>query len=82
MISFTIIIQLMVWISPEEATFTKENDRAKITIVVQNVGIEKSIGQNNNAYYLFLFRLSKMIQKQIAFDVNKRNKNVSFVLLC
>ena len=41
-------------ISTEEATFTKENDRAKITIVVQNVGIEKSMGQNNNAL-LFVF---------------------------
>ena len=41
-------------ISLEEATFTKENDIAKITIVVQNVGIEKSMGQNNNAL-LFVF---------------------------
>jgi hypothetical protein len=42
-------------ISPEEATFTKENDRAKITIVVQNVGIDKSMGQNNNNAQLFVF---------------------------
>ena len=36
-------------ISAEEATFTKENDNAKMTIVVQNLGIEKTNEQNNNA---------------------------------
>jgi hypothetical protein len=41
-------------ISVKEATFTKENDRAKITIVVQSVGIEKQSSQNNNAA-LFVF---------------------------
>ena len=41
-------------ISVEDATFTKENDRAKITIVVQNVGIEKSNGQNNALLYVFV----------------------------
>ena len=41
-------------ISVDEATFTKENDRAKMTIVVQNVGIEKPNEQNNNAL-LFVF---------------------------
>jgi hypothetical protein len=35
--------------SVKEATFTKENDKAKMTIVVQNVGIEKANEQNNNA---------------------------------
>ena len=41
-------------ISVEEATFTKENDRAKMTIVVQNLGIEKTNEQYNNAL-LFVF---------------------------
>jgi MFS family permease len=41
-------------ISVDEATLTKENDRAKMTIVVQNVGIEKPSEQNNNAL-LFVF---------------------------
>jgi hypothetical protein len=40
--------------SVKDATFTKENDRAKITIVVQSVGIEKQSSQNNNAT-LFVF---------------------------
>ena len=31
-------------ISVEEATFTKENDNAKMTIVVQNLGIDKING--------------------------------------
>ncbi|MFZ7944447.1 DUF4153 domain-containing protein [Neobacillus sp. 19] len=41
-------------ISAEEATFTNENDRAKLTIVVQNLGIEKQDAQYNNAM-LFVF---------------------------
>jgi hypothetical protein len=42
-------------ISAKEATFTTENDRAKMTIVVQNVNIEKPNGQNNNALlYVFI----------------------------
>ena len=41
-------------ISAKEATFTKENSRAKMTIVVQNLGIEKSGKQQNNAL-LFVF---------------------------
>ena len=41
MISFTIIIQLRDSYQSEEATFTKENDTAKMTIVVQNLGIDK-----------------------------------------
>ncbi|WML39467.1 DUF4153 domain-containing protein [Neobacillus sp. OS1-2] len=39
-------------LSAEEATFTEENDRAKITIVVQNVGIEKQYKRNTNATLL------------------------------
>jgi len=35
--------------SVKEATFTKENDQAKITIVVQSLGIDKQSKQNNNA---------------------------------
>jgi hypothetical protein len=41
-------------LSVKEATFTKENDRAKIKIVVQSVGIEKQSKTNNNAS-LFVF---------------------------
>ncbi|MBM7654432.1 DUF4153 domain-containing protein [Neobacillus cucumis] len=41
-------------IPADEATFTKENDRAKITIVVQNVSIEKQYNQNNASIYLFV----------------------------
>jgi hypothetical protein len=41
-------------LSTEEATFTKENDTAKITIVVQNIGIDKSNEQYNNGL-LFVF---------------------------
>ncbi|WP_190284880.1 DUF4153 domain-containing protein [Bacillus sp. S3] len=41
-------------ISAEEATFTTENDRAKLTIVVQNLGIEQQDAQYNNAM-LFVF---------------------------
>jgi hypothetical protein len=40
--------------SVKEATFTKENDQAKITIVVQSVGIDKQSKQNNNAS-VFIF---------------------------
>ncbi len=36
-------------ISVQEATFTKENSRAKITIVVQNVAVENQNPENNNA---------------------------------
>jgi hypothetical protein len=36
-------------ISVKDATFTKENSQAKITIVVQNVGIESQHPENNNA---------------------------------
>ena len=46
--------------SVEEATFTKENDNAKMTIVVQNLGIDKTNEKYNNAYYLFLFRLNSV----------------------
>ena len=41
-------------ISVEEATFTKENDNAKMTIVVQNLGIDKTNEKYNNAL-LFVF---------------------------
>jgi hypothetical protein len=41
-------------VSAEEATFTKENDRAKITIVVQNVSIEKQSNQNNAGVFVFV----------------------------
>lgn len=41
-------------IKAEEATFTKENDRAKITIVVQNVSIEKQSKQNNAVVFVFI----------------------------
>jgi hypothetical protein len=41
-------------LSVKEATFTKENDKAKIKIVVQSAGIEKQSKQNNNAS-LFVF---------------------------
>ncbi len=41
-------------ISAEEATFAEENDRVKMTIVVQNVSIDKQNEQNNNAH-LFVF---------------------------
>ncbi|MFX3623169.1 MAG: DUF4153 domain-containing protein [Ectobacillus sp.] len=40
--------------SVEEATFTKENSRAKMMVVVQNVAIEKRNKQHNNAV-LFVF---------------------------
>ncbi|PLS02298.1 DUF4153 domain-containing protein [Neobacillus cucumis] len=41
-------------ITPEEATFTKENKRARLKIVVQNVSIEKQYDQNNAGIYLFV----------------------------
>jgi hypothetical protein len=42
-------------LSVKEATFTKENDRARITIVVQSVGIVKQSSSNNNAtLYVFV----------------------------
>lgn len=41
-------------IPADEATFTKENDGAKITIVVQNVSIEKQYNQNNAGIYVFI----------------------------
>lgn len=41
-------------ISADEATFTKENNRAKIAIVVQNVSIDKQIKQNNSGQ-VFVF---------------------------
>lgn len=41
-------------ISLQEATFTAENNRAKITILVQNAGVDKENAQNNNAH-LFIF---------------------------
>ncbi|WP_160725475.1 DUF4153 domain-containing protein [Bacillus sp. USDA818B3_A] len=41
-------------ITTSEATFTKENDRAKMTIVVQNVSIEKEYNQNNAGIYIFV----------------------------
>ncbi|ULT56560.1 DUF4153 domain-containing protein [Neobacillus drentensis] len=41
-------------IKAEEATFTKENDRAKITIAVQNVSIEKQTKQNNAVVFVFV----------------------------
>ena len=41
-------------ISVEEATFTKENDNVKMTIVVQNLGIDKTNEKYNNAL-LFVF---------------------------
>ncbi|MCQ6280295.1 DUF4153 domain-containing protein [Bacillus sp. EB600] len=41
--------------SVKEATFKVESDRAKMAIVVQNVGIEKQNEQNNNALlYVFI----------------------------
>ncbi|EKN70838.1 hypothetical protein BABA_03204 [Neobacillus bataviensis LMG 21833] len=44
-------------ITAEEATFTKENDRVKMTIVVQNVGIEKQDKQYNNAMLLVFVQI-------------------------
>ncbi|MCM3727339.1 DUF4153 domain-containing protein [Neobacillus cucumis] len=41
-------------ITAEEATFTKENRRAKLTIVVQNVSIEKQANQNNAGIFVFI----------------------------
>ncbi len=41
-------------LSAQEATFTKENDRAKITIVVQNLSIEKQDKPFHNAQ-IFVF---------------------------
>ena len=41
-------------ISADDATFTKENSRAKLTIVVQNVSIEKPSNQNNAGVYVFI----------------------------
>ena len=41
-------------LSTEEATFTKENDRAKMTIVVQNISIEKQNKPLQNAQ-IFVF---------------------------
>ncbi|MEH7097413.1 DUF4153 domain-containing protein [Neobacillus vireti] len=41
-------------ITADEATFTKENNRAKITIVVQNVSIEKQSNQNNASVFVFV----------------------------
>jgi hypothetical protein len=41
-------------ISVKEATFTTENARAKMTVIVQNVGIEKQGNPNSNAL-LFVF---------------------------
>ena len=42
-------------ISVDEATFTKENQQAKISIVVQNISLEKQNQQYNNAeIYLFV----------------------------
>ena len=71
-------------ISVEEATFTKENDRAKMTIVVQNVGIEKQMNRIITLYYLFLFRLNSVTlhKNKSYFNVNKRTIFVPFVFLC
>ena len=41
-------------ITAEEATFTKENRRAKLTMVVQNVSIEKQANQNNAGIFVFI----------------------------
>uniref|UniRef100_UPI00313D70D8 DUF4153 domain-containing protein n=2 Tax=Bacillus sp. OTU2372 TaxID=3043858 RepID=UPI00313D70D8 len=41
-------------ITAEEAMFTKENRRAKLTIVVQNVSIEKPNNQNNAGLFVFI----------------------------
>ena len=41
-------------ITTDEATFTKENDRAKLTIVVQNVSIEKQTNQNDAGIFVFI----------------------------
>ncbi|MEH7109053.1 DUF4153 domain-containing protein [Bacillus sp. JJ1764] len=41
-------------LTPDEATFTTENSRAKLTIVVQNINIEKQYKQYNDAF-LFVF---------------------------
>lgn len=42
-------------ITAEEATFTKENNRAKMAIVVQNVNIEKFNDQQYNNALVFVF---------------------------
>lgn len=41
-------------ISPEEATFTVENNKAKMTIVAQDVNIDKENGYNNAIFYVFV----------------------------
>ena len=41
-------------VTVEEATFTKENRRAKLTLVVQNVSIEKPNNQNNAGIFVFI----------------------------
>jgi hypothetical protein len=41
-------------ISAKEATFTAENDHAKLTIVVQNLNIEKRNNQYDASFYVFV----------------------------
>ena len=42
-------------ITTEEATFTKENEQAKMTIVVQNITIEKSSNRPYNGAAVYIF---------------------------
>nr|WP_246439722.1 DUF4153 domain-containing protein [Bacillus benzoevorans] len=41
-------------ITPEEATFTVENEKVKMTIVTQDVSIDKQNGYNNALFYVFV----------------------------